>query len=225
VHLWEKSKNIKEKPEVKRPFVTISREYGCYVAPIAMKLAEKLNEIEKTDEWQGYDKDLLKKIEEDEGISNKLLETIDTVKRQEMSEMMRNMLTDYPSQVSAYQKLIKAIRTLAIQGRNIIVGRAGVVITKGMKQGVHVRLIASESYRVERMIEKHGIKDRLEAEKFARKKDKERHDFMTQYIKFDSRNPTSYDITINITKLNEDQIVEIIIGVLKARGLLDNQPV
>ncbi len=215
--LWEDSKNVKEKPKEPKPFVTISREYGCNAVPISLLLEKKLNELGEDELWSSYDKELLKKIEEDHDVSEALLETIDTQKRTEMAELMRTMLTDYPPQVSAYKRLIQSIRTLALNGKSIILGRAGVIITKGMKYGLHVRLIAPISHKISIIKEEHNIKDRHEAEKLIKEKDKERHGFLTQYIKFDAYNPTSYDLTINIERFSKEEIVDIIIAALKSR--------
>jgi cytidylate kinase len=64
------------------------------------------------------------------------------------------------------------------------------------------------------------IKDRLTAEKLIEEKDKQRHEFMTQYIKFDAYDPASYDITFNIAQFTPDQIAHIVIAALKARKLI-----
>jgi hypothetical protein len=82
VKVWEKAKKIIEKSEVPRPFITISREYGCGASEVAAALAEELNKHEGTDAWQAYDKEVLNKIIENHNVSEKLLETIDTRRRE-----------------------------------------------------------------------------------------------------------------------------------------------
>lgn len=220
IKVWESAKSKALKSEEPRPFITISREYGCNAGPIAAAITELLNKYENIDIWQTYDKGLLKKIEEDHDISEKLIETIDTKKREEMNEFWRSVLTDYPPQVSVYQKLVRTIRSLSIHGRAIIVGRAGVMITRSLKYGIHIRLVAPISYRIQKIMEINHIKDRLEAEKIVEKKDRERHEFMTQYLKFEAMNPASYDITINVARLSSKEIALMIIELLKAKGYI-----
>lgn len=221
VKYWENYKKIEEtKEEQVRPFITISREYGCVVGPLAQKLAKALNELEGIENWETYDRNLLEEIVKDTGVSEKLIETIDTKKREEMTELMRGFLTDYPPQVTAYKQLVKTVRGLCIHGRSIIVGRAGVVITRGLKYGLHIRFVAPLSYRVKKIMEVASFKDKLEAEKFVEKKDRERHDFLNQYIRFDAENPASYDITINVSRFTEEEIINSIIGALKSKGFL-----
>ena len=221
IQLWEESKKEAiEKKDAPLPFITISREYGCNVNPIVMALAEALNQYEGSTLWHGYDKDLLQKIHDDHEVHEKLLQTLETKKREEMTELMRSMLTDYPPQVSAHLQLIKTVRTLAIQGRKIIVGRAGAVITRDMSHGLHLRMIASMPYRVGKIMEIKNIRDRLEAEKLIKEQDETRHSFMTQYVKFEAKNPASYDLNINIERFSQDEIVALVIGALKAKHLI-----
>ena len=221
VKYWEDSKRVEEeKKETPKPFITISREYGCNASSIGLAIAEKLNAIENTDQWTCYNKELIDKIVQDHDISEKLIETIDTKKREEMSELLRTMLTDYPPQVTVYKKLATTIRGLSIHGRAIFVGRAGVVITRGLKYGTHVRFTAPLSYRVHKVMELNGIKNKLEAEKIVEQKDSERHHFMTQYVKFEANNPASYDVTINVSRFSEQEIAGIIIGTIKARKFI-----
>ncbi|MCX7679458.1 MAG: cytidylate kinase-like family protein [Spirochaetes bacterium] len=221
VKYWENYKKIEEQKEEKVwPFITISREYGCVISPLATKLAQALNEVEGIEHWQAYDRNLLEEIVKDTGISEKLIETIDTKKREEMTELMRSFLTDYPPQVTAYKQLVKTVRSLCIHGRAIIVGRAGVVITRGLKYGLHLRFVAPLQYRVKKIMEVANFKDKLEAEKFVIKKDRERHDFLNQYIRFESENPASYDLTFNVARFTEQEIIDTIIGALRAKGYI-----
>ncbi|MFW5770932.1 MAG: AAA family ATPase [Spirochaetota bacterium] len=219
--VWESSrKKAEETPDEPRPFITISREYGCNAIRIAETLTEELNKVENLENWHFYDKDIINKIVEEHKISETIIETVDTRRREEMNELFRNMLTDLPPQVAVYKKLAKTIRSLSIHGRSIIVGRAGVVITRGLRFGLHLRLVAPYNYRVQEIMRLKEIRDKHEAEKLVDQKDRERHDFLTQYIKFDAGNPSSYDLTINVARLSVDEIAEIAIGALRSKKFI-----
>lgn len=218
--LWETQKAKLVEKQEPRPFITISREYGCNAAAIADTLAEALNKYEDIDIWKSYDKELIDKICEDHNIEETLCETIDTRRREEIGEFWRTILTDYPPQVSVYQKLVQTIRSLSIHGRSIIIGRAGVMITRSLRYGVHIKLVAPLTYRIQKTMETAGIKDRLEAEKLVERKDRERHDFLTQYLKFDAKNPSSYDITFNVSRITPEEISQSIICILKSKEFI-----
>ena len=221
IKFWKNSKNtLKKEPEKPKPFITISRQYGCNASSIAYTIAEELNRNESTDQWRVYDKDIIDKIVEDHNIAESLIETIDTKKRKEISELLRTMLTDYPPQVSVYKKLVKTIQSLSVHGRAIIVGRAGVVITRGLKYGIHVRFIAPLSYRTKQIMKINNMRNKLKAEKLIETKDKERHDFLTQYVRFDAYNPASYDLTINISRFSQKEIAGIVLSAVQSKGFL-----
>lgn len=218
--VWESEKKVIEKEDKPRPFITISRQYGCFASDIAETLAKSLNELQHTDKWITYDKNLINKIEQQYNISEKIVETIDTKKREEMSELWRTMLSDLPPQAAVFQKLANTIRTLAIHGNAILVGRGSVIITRGLRYGLHLRFVAPLQYRIQKVMEIQKIKDRLTAEKLIEEKDKQRHEFMTQYIKFDAYDPASYDLTFNIAQFTPEQIASIVIAALKSRKLI-----
>ncbi|MCX8123985.1 MAG: cytidylate kinase-like family protein [Spirochaetes bacterium] len=218
--VWEQEKKVIEKEDKPRPFITISRQYGCFASNIAEAIAKSLNELQNTDKWITYDKNLINKIEEQYNISEKIVETIDTKLREEMSELWRTMLADLPPQAAVFQKLANTIRTLAIHGNAILVGRGSVIITKGLRYGLHLRFVAPLQYRIQKVMEIQKIKDRLTAEKLIEEKDKQRHEFMTQYIKFDAYDPASYDLTFNIAQFTPEQIASIVIEALRARKLI-----
>lgn len=218
---WEQTQAIAAaKKEVPVPFVTISREYGCSASSVAESIAKTLNSSENKSEWHVYDKELVNKIAEDHQISEFLIENIDTKRRAEMNELLQTMITNYPSQVTVYQKLVETIRSLSIHGRSIIIGRAGAVITRDLKFGTHIRFIAPFQYRVHNLMKISGIKSQSEARKVITKKDKERHEFLTQYIQFEASDPSSYDLTINIDRFSDDEIAEVVLGTLRAKGHL-----
>ncbi|HOF14990.1 MAG TPA: cytidylate kinase-like family protein [Spirochaetota bacterium] len=218
--VWESEKKIIEKEEKPRPFITISRQYGCFANDIAEEIAKALNATTTNNKWSVYDKNLINKIEQQYNISEKIVETIDTRKREEMSELWRTMLADLPPQAAVFQKLASTIRTIAIHGNAILIGRGSVVITKGLRYGLHLRFVAPLQYRIQKVMENQKIKDRLAAEKLIEEKDKQRHEFMTQYIKFNAYDPASYDITINVAQFTKEQVAQISIAGLKVRKLI-----
>jgi cytidylate kinase len=218
--VWENAKSVKEVVTYPVPFITISREYGCNADAIAEIIAEELNKYEKSNIWKSYDRELIDRIVQDHNITEKLIETIDTVRREEIAEFWRNVLTDYPTQVSVYQKLVKTVRSLCIHGRAIIVGRAGVMITKNLKYGIHLRFVAPLPYRIQKIQELMNIRDRLEAERLVEKKDRERHEFLTQYLKFDAAHPASYDLTVNIARVSPQDIAQMVICIMRSKGYI-----
>ncbi len=221
VKIWQNVRErITEKQESPAPFVTISREYGCGGYEVASKLADTLNE-KKPDEkiWSAYDKELVEKIIGDMGLSRTLVETLANSARNALTNLIQTTFSTFPPQVAVYRKLAEIMRILAMNGNVILVGRAGNLITRGMKGGYHVRLIAPLEWKINRVATTFNIPAN-EAKTRILEKEKGRETFIREFIKFDVTDPLNYDLVINYAHHSAEQAVSIIMEGMKACGLI-----
>ncbi len=227
VNYWQQQRVQveKEKPEIQgkkevTPFITISREYGCGGYEIARLIADKINQkIKPQPEWVAYDRKILEGIMDNLGLTEKLANTLTTGLRTSMTELFRNAFSNLPPQVVVFKKLAETVRTLAINGNVIIVGRAGRIITRELPRGYHVRIVAPPDWRIERVACIHGVSIK-EAKKIVLDKNRQREEFLKQFIKFDSRDCHNYHIVINHAEHSSVQIVDLILSGMKIRGFL-----
>lgn len=202
------------------PFVTISREYGCGGFEVAEKLSSILNsEYNFKNPWAAYDKKVLDTVMDDMGICQCLAETLTTSARRSLTEFIQTAFSDFPSQVSIYKKLVETIILLAENGHVVIVGRAGNVITRDMKSGFHVRLVADLEWRIDRIASMFRI-SRHESREMINKKSKERDIYMKKYVKFDITDPHNYHLFINNSLYSSEEVARLIIEGMKLKGLI-----
>jgi cytidylate kinase len=212
VSVWSQQKNaianIEEKP--KKPFITLSREYGVGAFEVAGKLVETLNSIKKpVPEWAAYDKELLNKVSEDLGLSKSLADTLTSNARNQLTEFFQTSFSKFPTQVAVYRKLAETVTTMAYNGNVIIVGRAGNVITKGLSNGFHVRMIAPAKWKINRLNQLYGMPVK-EAEQAIVKKDKERDSYIREFLKFDNADPINYHMVLNMGDMTSEEASKII---------------
>ncbi len=220
VRAWQQSRdNVVIREESPVPFITISREYGCGGFDIATKLAETLNKSGGETPWAAYDREILEKLINDMGLSRTLAETLTGSARNALTNVLQTSFSSFPPQVAVYRKLAETVRILAMNGRVIVVGRAGNRITRDLKGGYHVRLVASIDWKMKRVSEMAGI-SAGEARNLLHEKEEARDKFIREFIKFDVTDPHNYDLVINNTNHTAEQAVPIIIEGMKARGLL-----
>jgi len=223
--LQQRERTGKKKPETapkmrNTPFVTISREYGCGGFEIARALASAINkQIKPLPEWVAYDRKVLEAVMDDLGLNEKLAHSLTSRERESMTELFRGAFSDLPPRVVVYRKLAETVRTLACNGHVIIVGRAGRVITRELPRGYHVRIVAPRDWRVERVSCMIGITVK-EAKKIVLDKNREREEFLKNYIKFDSAGCHNYHIVINHAEYSSEQVTKLIIEGMKLRGFL-----
>lgn len=225
VRYWVERKNAIEKIEFgehedKRhnPFITLSREYGVGAFGIAEKIVAMINEKHVSQQnWAAYDKSILDKITGDLGLSKSLAETLTDNARKKMTDLLQTSFSTFPPQVAVYRKLVEVIRTLAITGNVVVVGRAGNIITKDMIKGFHVRLVAPMQYRAESISRRMKVNHR-EAEEMIIAKDRDRDGFIREYVKFDNTDPKNYHLTVNIGHMTEEEAAKLIIDSMKVCG-------
>jgi len=136
------------------PFVTISRQTGAGGHTLAHVLFQ---EMKKEDDplfqgWQVFDRELCEKLLEDPQLHISMQSLLTEEYRSEIEDAICSLLGGETPRHVVVKKVFETIRTLATFGRVIIVGRAGMCVTKGMPDGLHLRLVASEATRIKRMM-------------------------------------------------------------------------
>jgi len=215
VKYWQQQKHsLKEPPEGKslRQFITISREYGCSGYSIAKEIVKILNEADKTPEplWAAYERQVLDRVMEEMDLSSSLVKTLTDDALRDLTDILKSAFSDLPPQVAVYQKLAQTIRILAAHGNVIIVGRASNVITRGMKGGYHVQMVAPMEYKVHNVMKFKNI-SKKEAEKLVIENTARRENYIKEYVKFDVSDPHNYDLILNLANTTVKGVANLII--------------
>lgn len=227
VRYWKERKDAIEKVDFKdqaerknRPFITLSREYGVGAFELSEKIVHLINEkFKPVPEWASYDRKLLDKIMDDLGLSKSLAETLTDGARKKMTDFLQTSFSTFPPQVAVYRRLVEIIRTLAVTGNVVIVGRAGNIITRDMVKGFHVRIVAPLSYRAEKISKRMSVSHK-EAEQLIIEKDSKRDGFIKEFVKFDNTDPNNYHIVVNLGHMSVDEAASVIVDSMKECGYL-----
>lgn len=218
LHAWEKAKHAGQPlaPET-FPFVTISREFGCEAIPLALRLAEILNErCRPFFTWVAYDRALLEKVAAATDLQRGVVESIDSRRREVMTQFYDSVLNPGLPQTASYRKLAEVVRSLAIHGHTILVGRGSHLITQDLKTGMHLRLVASRDWRVQKVASDRGL-SHVDAQNIVDQQAGERDQFLTTTFRTDPNEPFNFDLLIDNSRFNLDQLAEIVFTALSAR--------
>lgn len=201
------------------PFVTISRQTGAGGHTLARVL---LQEMRKEDDplfqgWQMFDRELAEKLLEDPKLHVSMQSLLTEEYPSEIEDVIFSLLGDETPRYVVVKKLFEAIRTLATLGRVIIVGRAGMCVTKGMPDGIHLRLVASEATRVKRMMGLLQVGEK-EARETVYKQDRDRARLVRDYFSRDIHDPLLYDATWNTDTVSFEAIAASVIALIKLRA-------
>lgn len=194
----------KEKNEVfTKPFITIAREPGSGGAPIARAVAKALV-------FKCIDEEIVDEIAHSTKKRKEVIKSIDEKSRSAIQDMVHAVLNrEYVDDVRYVDELAKVILTYAHQGNAVIIGRGANFITPFSK-GLHINITAPYALRVKRAMKYEGFSEK-EAKKVIADTEKERKDFVKQYLKRDVTKVNAYDLTISTTHFNVEQARDIII--------------
>ncbi len=219
VERWRKGPDKSEAVEKKFPFITISREFGCYGFSLAQDLAKNLNKLTETDiPWAAFNRQLLKQIQQELRVNELLVESLD--------EKVENTISDFfssfggPFQSYFYTKMFRTILALAHQGQSIIVGRGAAIITRDVPHGLHIRTVAGKEWKILSIMKQKKCNEK-DAKKFLSRMKREREGYVNKYLGKNLTDPCWYDLTFNCEKFSVEEIISIILNTLEIRGIAD----
>lgn len=208
---WRRKAHLSTPTELEAcPFITISRQYGCPAFAVANELAERLNTRLNRDEWAVYDRKLIEWITSHHAIEEDLLHSLNERSRNELEDWVVSLLGGRPSQWNVFQRLARATRSLALNGRSILIGRGGGMISRDLPGGVHVRIIAPFEWRLEALRKEWPSRaENLTLEEL-RRLDKEREGFIRKFLNVDPNDAAQYDLVLNASRLSVTQQADAI---------------
>ena len=205
--------------------ITIERQYGSGGRLTGRRLADELG-------IHFYDEEILKMTSEtsaigeqyfrlaDEKAGNKLLYRIVTSLKPELTEANRDghKITS-PENLFRFQSSV--IRKLAASENCIIVGRCGnYVLQDQLDDVIRIFVYADTLTRVRRVMEVDKV-DEAEALRRMKRIDKERTEYHRYFTGREWMDMENYDLPINASRIDYDQMIQLIKGYLKLRGYLD----
>lgn len=205
---------------VGRPFITVSRQFGCMALETGLRFAERLNQADASDTgWTFYDKEIVHRIAADMGISKRLASLLTEGSRSKIARYMDVLFKKWPVEDEVFQQTVHVIRSVCEKGHAVVVGRGACKITEDMPKGFHIRIVAPLLWRVEQVSSFYQI-SKEEATRRVRLMDAEREAFFRRYFNEDIANPDLYDLVLNQARLSMNSIVDIVILGMESRGLI-----
>jgi len=150
-------------------------------------------------------------------LSSHLVKTLTDDALRDLTDILKSVFSSLPPQVAVYQKLAQTIRILAAHGNVVLVGRASNVITREMSGGYHVMIVAPMEVKVQNVMKNKNL-TKKEAEKLVIENTARRENYITEYVRFDVRDPHNYDLIINLGNTNIDAAARLIIEGMKLKS-------
>jgi len=194
------------------PVVTISREYGCPSKLLADMLVSQinlgLNQAGKQGHaWRWISKELLEQAAVDLKVQPKDITYVyNYEERSWVDDLLAATKKDgsYRSDRAIRNAIGKVIRSYGESGHVVIVGRAGMAVTRQIPESLHIRLIAPLEWRIARISEVYNL-GRDEAMNTIQHKDDNRRKFLEFFLGHEFRYH-DFDAVFNCASLSLEQI-------------------
>lgn len=184
---------------MEKKVITIGRQFGSGGRAIGKRVAEELG-------IPFYDKELIKKIAQDSGLSKEILDDYDEKPTNSFLYSLSlgaytygNSFTGVPEMPMSDKIFViqsDTIKEIAAQGPCVIIGRCAESVLKGQVEHLSVFIHADLEYRISRVAEYENISRDMAAE-LVRKTDKKRANYHNYYSDIKWGDATSYDLCIN----------------------------
>ncbi len=198
--------------------ITINRECGSGGGEIARMLGNKLS-------VKVYDRKILDSVAQQFDLSVEKIERIKAQKTTWWDDFCRfyqqfgavsssddTLLEATP--LSVYHAEARLMRELAAKESCIIIGRAGFHVFRDEPNAVHILIIADKDARIDRIAHKQNL-SREEAEKVINDIDNRRDTFVKNVTEKSRLDAHNYDLVINITGMNPEQVTEFLAGIIR----------
>lgn len=201
------------------PVITISREVGCNGLKLANLLASRMNAQEGISNWKVLSKEIFHQSAKELDLEpEKVRQTLKKSDHYTFEQILKAFSDKrYKSEEKIVKTVREVVRTLAIDGYKIIVGRASHLITNDIERSLHIRLIAPLDYRVNTIMNNNNL-NKNEALQFIEKVENERIAFR-KALKEDKLREELFDLTINRASFTDEQILDIIEYTVKKKEL------
>lgn len=214
------------------PFITISREPGIDAAALGNAVVDALNEAEDDayhrlgrpkppQPWTGWDREGLQRVCRDAGLNREAVASLEESNRSWLGDFFAGLSSQNnvggTDQDVVFRHIAEAVMALAEMGRTVIVGCGAALLTRNLRGGVHVRLVAPDDYRVARVAaEMRSTTD--VATRHLRELDRNRDGFFRRYWPREPLRPDHFALTINVREVPTDIAVETIVKLVNRAG-------
>src|SRR5262252_6867740 len=118
-----------------------------------------------------------------------------------------------------YQEMVRsAIAEVAAAHNVVVLGSGAQFLFARVAASLHVQIVAPLPYRIARVM-RLGNVDRQKAEKLIEDRDREKQRFIETLYGKDWRDPTHYDLVLNIDHFSTEIAVQIIVKAAQAKGI------
>ena len=201
-----------------KEIITIARQYGSNGRNVGRRLADVLG-------YKFLDKEIIAHIAETYDVDATMLNKYDEQSPSKFAGMFSPSITLTSAYIPMYNNILfndevvrlqaKALRDMAQTNNIVVVGRCSDYIFRNEPNLIRIFIYADDDVRLKKIINEYHV-PADEAKSVMKKADKNRANYYSTYADGKWGDPKQYDLCINSSKLDVDEIVALIINYKQA---------
>ncbi|MCD6364289.1 MAG: cytidylate kinase family protein [Planctomycetes bacterium] len=202
------------------PFVTISRQFGCYGFSLGLLMMEVLNDDpDSQTQWKIYHREVLERLATETDVATETLDRQRRTKPRLLLDLFRSLSRKrVPSGFEVRRRIRRIIRELAIEGGALIVGQGSTAATSDLPNGLSVRLEAPLEWRVREVAFREGLSE-TKAKLRIKAKDRER-EYLRRLYQARSKSRPPFSLTYDCSTFTLAKIAQHVVYAMKLKGCL-----
>ena len=221
-NMQEHSKETAQAKEAQHagPFVTISRQFGCYGFSMGLLLMEVLNdEATEGQVWKIYHREILERLAMETNLAAEMLERERRTKPRLFLDLFRTLGKNrMPSGYEIRNRITSLTRSLAMDGHAILIGQGSVGATHDLPNGISICLEAPLDWRVKEVAFREAITE-TEARLRVRAKQREQAYLERVYAIRCPRKP-AFHLVYDCSVFTLAQIAQHVVYAMRLRRLI-----
>ncbi|MFH2001842.1 MAG: cytidylate kinase-like family protein [Planctomycetota bacterium] len=210
-HLIEKAakeKHKKNESQLVPPPITFSCAYGSGAKQIVGRISNALG-------FQVFDKELIEAISQSTRVQARIIEALDEGDRKRVLSLTEQIFTrDYIDDVLYFNALVRVVRSLALVGRSIFIGRGSCHILRDLN-AFNVRIVGAFDDRVRKIMKKNKLNEKDSANE-VQEQDLRKQGIIRRYFNRNIDDPEAYHLIINTSHIPASLAVDHIISLYRA---------
>lgn len=202
------------------PYITISRQFGCYGFSLGLLLMEILND-DATPEttWRIYHREILERLASETNIPPADLDAKRRAKPGLLAEFFRSISKErIPGGYEIRNRTMTIVRNLCIQGHAIIIGQSGAMATLELPNGLSVRLEAPKEWRAKEVAFREGLTE-VQSKLRIQATEKQR-DYLRKLYERRFKSKTIFNLTYDCSYFTLTQIARHVVYAMNLKGCI-----
>jgi len=190
------------------PSFTISREFGCEAYLLAQELTRRLNASASGEPWVIVGREIIDEVAKVSGYTVEQIENSQDTPSSLKAIFSMFLDSSRAEETEIFSHMRTVMHGFAKRGNCVLVGRGSVFAAQDLPNCINLRLVASSTFRIQKIMKTHHLSEE-NAAKYIALHQHQRDDFIRRFADGNVADPLFYHLIVNNEHLPVKKIAEL----------------